>query len=291
MSQSMTGSYVDRTKAISGFQFPWPFPTSAPSIGYRIASYLTLTLVRSLSRLLFVAGINKLDVSGRATFVKALEDRTRPLITVTNHRCNIDDPLMWNILTWSEFFWNIDRQRYTLAAHNICFSKHSHTIMFSLGNCVPCVRGEGVFQKGMDFSIEKLNECGWIHIFPEGKVTEQPLRFKWGIGRLVMETKIPPIVLPIWVRGMENIWPNHPPYYPSFGKTVKLTIGEPWDTEEFRKTLNEQQPKWSEKQMRKKVTDRAQELLFTLGEKCGDLQPGSAQRLHKEHQQPIETFR
>ncbi|CAJ0939867.1 unnamed protein product, partial [Mesorhabditis belari] len=287
----MTGSYVDRAKTGTGFQYPWPFPVGSPTVGYKIASYATLTFVRSLSRLLFFAGINKLQVDDREKFVKALEDRSRPLITMTNHRCNVDDPLMWTLLTWPEYFRNIDRQRYTLAAHNICFSKQWHTTMFSLGNCVPCVRGEGVFQKGMDFSIDKLNERGWVHIFPEGKVTETPLRVKWGVGRLVMEPKNAPIVLPIWMKGMETIWPNHPPYYPSFGKTVKVTIGDPWDTTELRETLNDYRPEWSEQQKRKLATDQAQELLFQLGEKCGDLEPGSTARLHKEHQKPIELFR
>ncbi|CAJ0580491.1 unnamed protein product, partial [Mesorhabditis spiculigera] len=286
----MTGTQVDRSLPKTGFLFPWPFPNGAPSFIYRMKNYAALLMVRCASRLLFFGGVNQLNVKGRERFVTALQNRSRPLITITNHRSNLDDPLMWTILTWKEFFQTIDRQRYTLTAHNICFSKQWHTTIFSLGNCVPCVRGEGVFQKGMDFSLEKLNKNGWVHIFPEGRVTETPLRFKWGVGRLIMEPDVAPIVLPIWMRGMETVWPNHPPYYPKFGKKISLTVGEPLDTQELRAEISKD-PNMSERQRRKLMTDRVQELLFSLGEECGDLEKGLTERLRKEHERHIDEFR
>ena len=35
---------------------------------------------------------------------------------------------------------------------------------------------------------------------------------------MINETKEPPIVLPIWVNGMNKVWPSAAPYYPLFGK-------------------------------------------------------------------------
>ncbi|KAK6053220.1 Acyltransferase, partial [Cooperia oncophora] len=156
-------------------RFPWPFPKQ-PSSFYNMISYFTIGSVATVSKLLFIRVANELVVHNKERFMNIWMDKSRPLITISNHRSNMDDPLMWSFITTREMCRNIQRHRYTLAAHNICFTKPLHTRFFSLGRCVPCVRGEGVYQKGMDFCVEKLNENGWVHMFPEGRVTMEPLR-------------------------------------------------------------------------------------------------------------------
>lgn len=39
--------------------------------------------------------------------------------------------------------------------------------VFSVSACI-CA-GDGVYQRGIDFCIQRLNEGNWIHVFPEGK--------------------------------------------------------------------------------------------------------------------------
>ena len=85
---------------------------------------------------------------------------------------------------------------------------------------MPVVRGAGVFQAGVDFCVDVLSNKGWVHVFPEGRVTKSPIRIKWGISRLIYESKIPPILLPIWIEGMQDVWTERSPYYPRFGKVI-----------------------------------------------------------------------
>lgn len=52
--------------------------------------------------------------------------------------------------------FSVDVIRWSLTAHNICFTNALHSQFFARGKCVPIVRGAGVYQKGMDFCIQVL---------------------------------------------------------------------------------------------------------------------------------------
>ncbi|CAG8707651.1 hypothetical protein RhiirA5_356630 [Rhizophagus irregularis] len=173
-------------------------------------------------------------VYNKEPFLKELMDpkRTRPILTVANHLSTVDDPLIWGSLPFGTFL-RLYRVRWTLGAQEICFSTPFRSKFFSLGQVVPTVRGAGIYQPAMNFALDRLNEGKWVHIFPEGKInqTADLLRFKWGIGRLLMESTNLPIVVPIWHKGLEEIMPEDRdrPWVPNFGKKIIIVYGNPID--------------------------------------------------------------
>ena len=213
---------------------------------------------------------NSLWVYNRNILTDALENRPSyvPLITVTNHHSCMDEPLLWGILD-ARHLVNQCLMRWALAAHNICFWAKPISQFFAYGKSIPVNRGAGVHQDGVNFAIDRLNEGHWVHLYPEGQVNEQKLdmRYKWGIGRLIAECNITPIVIPIYHLGMDHILPNKRPYFwfgrlPKIGRKVTVLIGEPIPVKEALDKLKETQA--SDTEMRKTLTDLIEKRLKAL---------------------------
>lgn len=162
-----------------------------------------------------------------------------PIITTSNHNCYIDDPAIWQLLSLAEILhdcwrvWKVTvkeapkphderpsnlafstansksraairRTRWTLGAHDICFTNPLYSAFFVLCKVIPVRRGQGLDQHGLRVAKELLGKDEWIHLFPEGKVnaTKSLLPFRWGVGKLIADGSRQPLVLPMYIREM-----------------------------------------------------------------------------------------
>ncbi|KAI3659203.1 hypothetical protein MP638_000484 [Amoeboaphelidium occidentale] len=159
-----------------------------------------------------------------------------PVITAMNHLTVLDDPLIWGCLPWSALSQH-QKVRWSLAAHDICFTNILLQYFFSYAQGIPIRRGSGVFQPSMYHAVEILQDGGWVNVFPEGKVNPDPdtlLPFRWGVGRLLMDTaqhfkddpSKQPYFVPIYLYGLEHVKPLGA-WFLSFGKNVTISFGDP----------------------------------------------------------------
>uniref|UniRef100_A0A0A9WNY8 Tafazzin family protein n=1 Tax=Lygus hesperus TaxID=30085 RepID=A0A0A9WNY8_LYGHE len=246
----------------------WIFPRlRKPVCGlylWNLASSITVTAVGLFSKIL-IGWLNKSKCHNQNTFSKLLEGRPKnvPLITVSNHHSCFDDPGIWGCLKWRHLL-SRTTMRWSLAAHDICFTNKLHSYFFMLGKCIPVIRGNGVYQEAINFCVDKLHNGEWVHVFPEGKVNmnKEFIRLKWGVGRMIYDSPVTPIVVPIWHIGMEEILPNEPPYILKTGKKVTFNFGEPINFSNLLKELKE--ARVNAESARQAITEKIQVELMNL---------------------------
>lgn len=93
-------------------------------------------------------------------------------------------------------------------------------------------------------------------------MTKEDMRFKWGVGRMIFESPITPIVVPVWHIGMDDMLPNDPPYYLRLRKKMTFNYGNPIDFTETVRRLRARNA--TDVEARKEITDRIQDELYTL---------------------------
>lgn len=255
----------------------WQMPSTTKNLPvpwlWKISSRFTIATVGLFSKF-WLVWLNKVKVHNREVLVDLLNKRPQGqgLLTISNHVSCIDDPLIWAHLETKYF--TPQKMRLTSAASDVCFTKDIYAKFFSRGQVFPVVRGDGVYQKGMDFMVEQLDLGRWCHHFPEGKInaTHEYLRLKWGVGRLISDTQRTPLVLPIWHVGMDSILPNKKPYIPQIKKKLTILIGQPLDFTSEVEVLKSL--KKTPMEIRKHITDLLQADFLRLRE--------LAEGLHKE---------
>jgi monolysocardiolipin acyltransferase len=187
------------------------------------------TTVVNLSRFIMQV-MNTVEFRDRDRWDALLTDRTRGILSFSNHTSLFDDPLLISNLGTTRY----PEVRWIAADHRNFFGSKLKGIIFSAGKCVPIIRGGGLEQPGFEFLTERLKRGDWVHIFPEGGRTRDAdarLRtpFKIGIGRLMVEAR--PIVMPFYHRGMETILPIGRAF-PRRGKRVVVQFGTATDIDD-----------------------------------------------------------
>jgi 1-acyl-sn-glycerol-3-phosphate acyltransferase len=81
--------------------------------------------------------------------------------------------------------------------------------------------------------IERLNQGQWVHMFPEGtrnikhsENNHQIQPFKLGLAKMIVESKTPPVVLPIFHSGLHTVTNG-------IGNRIDIVVGEPIDSKEL----------------------------------------------------------
>ncbi|OMP03289.1 Tafazzin [Corchorus olitorius] len=201
------------------------------SVVFRMLQAVAVPLLGNVCHV-FMNGLNRVQVYGLEKLHDALLNRPRnkPLLTVSNHVASMDDPLVIASLLPPRVLLDAQNLRWTLCASDRCFNNPVTAAFFRSVKVLPVSRGDGIYQKGMDMAILKLNSGGWVHIFPEGSRSRDGGKVvrpsKRGVGRLVLDADTTPIVLPFVHTGMQDIMPIGA-NFPRIGKTVTVLIGDP----------------------------------------------------------------
>lgn len=193
--------------------------------------------VANLSRIWLQVAAKNVSIVGHEKLIKALERRSGPLLTISNHISTVDDPLIWGALLENAFISKLlerGQMRWAVGARELTFTNPFTSWFFNHGQIIPIVRGDGIFQPAMSQALQILDTDRWLHFFPEGKVNqyiEQIGRLKWGVGRLLMDCKQNITILPMYLKGFDHMKPNDE--IPRLSQNLEIVIGESVDSSEI----------------------------------------------------------
>ncbi|KAH9946605.1 acyltransferase-domain-containing protein [Amylocystis lapponica] len=221
-----------------------------------LLSKVTVSTIGLVSKTFLNIGYcSSVSVNGLDNLREALEsderNHGRGVVTISNHISTLDDPVVWGVLP-ARWYLSSRMTRWTLGASDIMFTNPLFSAFFRKGQVLETFRGNGVFQPAVDTAIQKLNDGAWIQLFGEGKVNQPPPvgpgagavhlpRFKWGVGRILMEAAQPPVIIPMWLTGFDRLMPEHraapAKFFPRAGVALSVTFGRPVDPRAVRDAL------------------------------------------------------
>ena len=198
---------------------------SASAFAITITSSLFTSLLRSFNT------VDLVDLEKLHEHVRGPRPASAPLVTVFNHCSMLDDPGLMSMLAPREFLtWPARGMRWGVCTENICFTNPVHAVWTGLGRGLPIRRGGSIYQKGVATLQEKVNAGEWVHVFAEGRVWQDgglprrdaegrwcsasgrcgpPMQriapLKWGVGKVIANAEVLPIIVPAFHWGMGDI--------------------------------------------------------------------------------------
>jgi len=168
--------------------------------------------------------------------------RNTPLLTVSNHKSVMDDPFLLAWMLPTRTLLHPETMRYGLCAVDICFRSKWLNHFFTAGKVLPIRRGGGLNQPELYRAAEKLAAGAWLHVYPEGRVSQRCLGLiRRGVGKLLAlahekrNANDPEIlILPIYHEGMQTVMPQDEEtnelvsMVPRIGREIFVWVGEPF---------------------------------------------------------------
>lgn len=237
---SVTSSLVLTTKSNSDHEIV----DAGDSSMVRMLQSIAVPLIGNVCHA-FMHGLNYTEVYGAEKLQEAIKNRPKgqPLITVSNHVASVDDPLVISSVLPPRLLLDAKSIRWTLCATDRCFTNPVTSTFFRCVKVLPVARGDGIFQKGMDMALSKLNQGDWVHIFPEGSRSRDGGKTigtaKRGIGRLVLDSERMPLVVPFVHTGMQEVMPIGS-QFPHVSKKVVVLVGDPIKVDDLFMASKEQ---------------------------------------------------
>eukprot|EP00172_Hildenbrandia_rubra_P003992 Plantae.Rhodophyta-Hildenbrandia_rubra.ctg731.p1 GENE.Plantae.Rhodophyta-Hildenbrandia_rubra.ctg731~~Plantae.Rhodophyta-Hildenbrandia_rubra.ctg731.p1 ORF type:complete len:378 (+),score=89.32 Plantae.Rhodophyta-Hildenbrandia_rubra.ctg731:457-1590(+) len=214
-----------------------------------VMNMVVLGVVGSIGQVL-IRGLNRAHSFGIEKLYDLVEHREKgeALLTVSNHRSVLDDPLFMAGILPQRILWNAKKMRWGLCGVDICFKNRLFGKFLTLGRTLPLIRKGSLSQKPLYVAVDKLMQGEWIHMYPEGRVHQKGIGyFKRGVGKMVaMQHEAGrglPTILPMYHEGMEKIMPQDEETnalkskLPRVGQDTYLMIGDPMPVDDIFERL------------------------------------------------------